>query len=181
MPNGIHSQLIDHNRPPCQCTQLGHDIQSCLASAMNSWSQRTRRNESTRVLCAGCTDAEAAPRRLARSRHTRHIEVTRNCSPTLMSNCQDRSPTGQHRFGFSSRRHRLDKYDPVSSQVLAPDGRTTQLYQALFQLVGTFHFPAEQSASFVTNHQRATFLPTPSLRVVRRTPLLSSMRCVSTL
>ena len=139
--------------------------------------QRTRRDESTRVLCAGCTDAEAAPRRLARSRHTRHIGVTRNCSPTLVSKCQDCCPTGHHRFGFLIRRHRLDKYRPVSPQVLAPDGRPTQpLYQTLFQLVETFHFPAEQSANIVTGHQRAANLipilhDRCSLKVLRRVAL----------
>ena len=82
--------------------------------------------------------------------------MTRDCSPSLVSKCQDCRPNGHHRFGFLSRRHRLDKYGPVSPQVLAPNGRTTQpLYQILFQLVGTFHFPTEQSASIVTNHQRA--------------------------
>ena len=119
------------------------------AAAAEQTMQRTRRDESTRVLCAGCTDAEARPpRRLARSQHTRHIGVTRDCSPTLVSKCQDCRPTGHHRFGFLSRRQRLDKKTGL--------GRTTQpLYQTLFQLVGNFHFPAEQSASFVTNHQRA--------------------------
>ena len=74
--------------------------------------------------------------------------MTTNCSPTLVSKCQDCRPTGHHRFGFLSRRHRLDKHGPVSTQVLTPIGRTTlPLYQTLFQLVGNFHFPAEQSAN----------------------------------
>ena len=90
-------------------------------------SQRTRRDESTRVLCAGCTDAEAAPQRLARSQHIRHIGMTRNCSPTLMSNWQVCCPTGHHRFGFSSRHHRLDKYEPVSPlQMVARRSRCTR-------------------------------------------------------
>ena len=74
-----------------------------------------------------CTDAEAAPRRLARSQHIRHIGVTRNNSPTLMSNWQVCCPSGHHRFGFSSRHHRLDKYEPVTPlQMVARRSRCTR-------------------------------------------------------
>ena len=116
-------------------------------------SQRTRRDESTRVLCAGSTDAEAAPRRLARSQHTRHIGVTRNCSPTLMSNCQVCCPTGHHRFGFSSRHPGLISTNLYLRSRWSHDAAAVPDPLSTHQ---TFHFPAEQSANIVTGHQRAT-------------------------